>query len=534
MVRSGVYPVAPGATSECGCAGGVVVAPAPKGPRVGVVIRPGFQGEPEAPRLVIRPGTPVVPPAGPRSPSGAGLRGAPGQSGAGRLVGPGLGLGSGGRLTPCAKGAPQPTWSAPTTLATLPSASDFDCCLQNARWIVRRESDGVVAVVYARTGLSGGLVVHLYAPETGTWSTVSLGVGPDLTRLFGADPSSFGQVLSRPAIATDGTDFYIAVQRRLNNGARSIATLRLTWSPASGRGDLDLPSSARWDLVDETSRELQCALPSIVWSASAGTPLLVYSGQEPGASSAEETNVYFREVFGRVSQLVDAWQTVGGVVRSKDMASISESDGRVVIAWRAVLQGGAGNQSKGVMAAVANVRPRGGWSSVSRTTLAGYPKETLEASDPCALALPDGRSMVGYWRRDRGTQLPQPRVSSLGSLSMWTMGGAMAPPGLPSGVQYHFFVHLEHDDCRVFGVWEGRRDTLSNPIQNGAYVSGSSGTPTWAVPTDAGYFEVPGTGEDVRSNALFPGFCTGGGALHLVWLETTNLTLRYATGVVPR
>ena len=56
--------------------------------------------------------------------------------------------------------------------------------------------------------------------------------------------------------------------------------------------------------------------------------------------------------------------------------------------------------------------------------------------------------------------------------------------------------------------------------------------------SDAGYFEVPNTGQTaaIPNDALFPGFCTGGGLIHLVWLQndlnTPVATLNYATGVL--
>ena len=58
--------------------------------------------------------------------------------------------------------------------------------------------------------------------------------------------------------------------------------------------------------------------------------------------------------------------------------------------------------------------------------------------------------------------------------------------------------------------------------------------------SDAGYFEVPNTGQTATppNDALFPGFCTGGGSIHLVWLQrdpntsTSIATLYYATGVL--
>ena len=42
----------------------------------------------------------------------------------------------------------------------------------------------------------------------------------------------------------------------------------------------------------------------------------------------------------------------------------------------------------------------------------------------------------------------------------------------------------------------------------------------------------PRMATQLGSSSIYPGFCTGGGELHLVWLEETTLTLRYASGVI--
>lgn len=242
-------------------------------------------------------------------------------------------------------------------------------------------------------------------------------------------------------------------------------------------------------------------------------------------------------------ELVAECNPLLGQVRSKDMASVSVSGNRVLIAWRTtLLNASRGAPQYGVEAATRDRYGRLPWASVPRVNLAGLPGENTDASDPCALVLPDGTLLVSYWRQDRPYAPPQIRVSSKPAMARgWTRSGALAPMPVPgSGVRYHLFCHLEHDDCRVIGIWEGRQQPLGTQTGNGAYISGSRGRAKWEVPTDAGYFEVPGTGQGPTkktvSNALFPGFCTGGGEIHLVWLQTVPpspiATLYYATGVL--
>ncbi len=445
------------------------------------------------------------------------------------LAGGGHGWGGGPGLSPCGNGPGGVTWSASTSLASFARLTDFDCAFQNARWVVHRDSDGVVAAVYAARGATGakGLSLHLLSPTTKTWSTIQFEPGSlPYARLFGLDTG--GEELRNPSIATDGTDFYIAAERATNSNRRIVA-LRLQW--ARGR--------ETWSLLGQTVREEYCGLPSVVWDTVGPRLRIAFHANEPGAILRANTNIYLWEIdptrpVSSRPELVDAADGTPMLPRSKDMASLSASDGRLVLAWRTVQQGAArGAPYKGVMAMTRGPLDRIPWARMPRVTVAGAPAENTNASDPCALALPDGRSLVGYWRNDLTSRFPEIRVSERGSRTLsWTMSGALAPALSPTGVEYHLFAHLEHDDCRVIGVWEGRQDPLNDLTQNGAYVSGSVGSPRWAVPSDAGYFEVPGTGEVALASSLFPGFCTGGGQLHLVWLDAITLTLRYASGVI--
>ncbi len=424
------------------------------------------------------------------------------------------------------------TWSSPTSLATFSLFTDFDQSFQNARWVVRRSTDGTLAVVYsARDPVTRakGLSLHLLNPTTNTWTSLRLERGSSAyARLFGLGSRD---ELRSAAMTTDGTDFFVAAERDTGTD-KSIVVLRVQWPPVLG---------ATWSLVGETVRVAHCGLPSIDWDTVGRRLLVAFHGTERGVVPVTNTNIYLWSIdpsrsLSTVPELVDAADGSRQLPRSKDMASVSTSEGRVVLAWRTIQQGAArGAPYKGVMAMARGPLDRTSWIGVPRATVAGWPVENTNASDPCALALPDGRGLVGYWRNDPTSSVPEIRVSERGSRALsWSMSGSLAPAftSLPSLARYHFFAHLERDDCRVIGVWEGRRYDLLTTASNGCYISGSVGSPQWAVPTDAGYFEVPGTGEVNSASSLFPGFCTGGGALHLVWLEQTTLTLQYASGVI--
>ncbi len=446
-------------------------------------------------------------------------------------MGGGRGWGGGPSLSPCGNGPGAVTWSSPVSITTFARRTDFDCAFQNARWIVHRGTDGVVAAVYAARGATGakGLSVHLLSPTTKTWSTIQLEPGTlAYAQLFGSDTGS--DELRNPSITTDGTDFYVAAERATGSD-RNIVALRLQW--ARGR--------ETWSLLGQTWHEVYCGLPSIVWDTVGPRLHIAFHACVRGVFPLTNTNIYLWSIDsnrpdGALPELVDAADGTVMLPRSKDMASLSTSDGRLVLAWRTVQQGAArGASYKGVMAMTRGPLDRSPWARAPRVTIAGAPAENTNASDPCALALPDGRSLVSYWRTNSLSSLPEIRVSERGSRTLaWTMSGSLAPAytSLPSQVAYHLFAHLERDDCRVIEVWEGRQGPLSDLTDNGSYVSGSVGSPPWAVPSDAGYFEVPGTGQVAAASSIYPGFCTGGGELHLVWLEETTLTLRYASGVI--
>ena len=444
---------------------------------------------------------------------------------------------------------PTINWSGPESItdrapdgSRLRFGDNFTTCFNQSKWIAARSSTGTTAVVYAADAgppwdAHRDLVVK-FKTGSGRWSQLLIEGG------------TIGRVrysnFNFPCIACDGEAFWIGCEAswEMNRGpaGKGIAVFRvsdedgswkatLTDAVASAGGDLHRPAIACYPVRSGAARVL----------AENSGPFVTYSGPSSTATDLRETSIWLRD-----SRLGSTWE-VGtplsatasdGTVTlwSQELASVAVGPMGLIVAWRSVtyasvadwLTGSADTDDKSVRT----------WQVPSRlyspatvtadaaapvlTDLAGALLGEPPASDPSALALPNGTVMVGYQRADAaGRSDTNILIDQTLDLSGASWAGAVTASQRTttvSKVRYTsaYFADLTYDSGgRVAATWEAK---AGRPYVTPMGALTRASATAYSPPTTADDFGQVTGAADTRSN--YPTCVFDGTSLRIAWLET--------------
>ena len=442
-------------------------------------------------------------------------------------------------------------WSGPESITDrapdgtpLEFGANLSTCFNQSKWIAARSSTGTTAVVYAAdSGVLGSPrrdVVVWFKSGSGAWTGLTIAGGTNGRVRY----SNFNY----PCIACDGEAFWIACEARweLNRGpaGTGIAVFRVSDEDGSWKATL---ADAAASLGGDLHRPAIACYPSLGTSTSgafaeSSGPFVTWSGPSSTATDLRETSIWLRD-----SRLGSTWE-VGtplsatasdGTVTlwSQELASVSVGPVGLIVAWRSVtyasvadwLTGSADTDDKSVrtwqvpLALYSGATVTADAAAPVLTDLAGALLGEPPASDPSALALPNGTMLVGYQRADRlvrsDTNIRIDQTSDSSGTSWVGAVTASQPTTTPvTGVTYTsaFFPDLTYDSGgRVAATWEAKAgDPYTTPM--GA-LTRAIGTP-YAPPTTADDFGQVTGASDTRSN--YPTCVFDGTSLHIAWLET--------------